>query len=1818
MGEDERRCPVCAAVFATDAALGSHLAVCIGGARAEARRPPPPKDVDVDDARGRVLCYVCGQRVLTPASLGPHLKKCERAARCAHRLDDSQLLPTKPCVAPPTDASDAVHIKAWNVAARSAFEASLPNCKYCDRRFASVSARDAHAKRCAGVSNRDLVQGEPEKNPEPSMLGAQSWALSTATRAKFLADPDPAVARVLSSVGTKACVCVFCGSACLPHGLEKHSEACEGRWRRAELARPLDQRRDAPRQPTWLPVEEELLEKPALHAHRAALQAYNRTAARIYVEAARRGESAQCGGCGRRFVDPETREKHERRCAGLDPDVHVEVSRRSVEDIPWRETADGAARKDPVQAAFGAACHLCGKPCLVNSLRRHIRRCTARWELFERNRPMGEDLRPVPREPSVPTPPPGTDFYRRRGRAPEDAFRHQEDADASAAADGAARLLLDTWNAAAVRVHGASSEFGCEACGRTFAERAVRDTHARRCQGAQKGVIEEDTAKVADAAALCPICGRRCLLGSFLQHLDACKTKFEEEEALKGESERRPAPCWPDLPLPVRPGKELNEWNAAIQTARNVHKCPGCARGFEQSRAFEAHVKRCCPEQLATLHAGDAAAAPSEGFVESGARDPTTLCFICGKRCGTAGLGHHTRACAAAWTRCNEQLPVAAQRVLEFPPADLWPPPVDDVARREQYEAIALELHKKLSLMKCYGCERTFSDPEARDKHAKKCCPELMAEAAHVEEDDVVGRSHDLSPTCYVCGKTCATLAGFKFHVAGCKARHEAQLALEVNGQLPQPPAGLAVPGANATKDEITVWNAAVSKQRAMLAQNMCPGDRCGRTFETAAKLEQHMNACCASLLHEREERKRLRALVQDLGAPTQKTGGVCCHLCGRHVLHPRSLPFHFRSCLRRFYSVEDQKPAAAQHAAPPAPALPAFDLGDEALLEEDDESDAEDSDYGDDFEADAPGEVEASSKRPVVRMCYCCGSTRESERSIKAHVALCRKRWLKREGYRPTAWRRPLPAFGFCRLPGPAAPSDALVAYSQAAEALAATDAPHRCPACARTFADPGKLAAHCTSCRAAPKCGGCGMVFEMGLVGEEKSPPASRRAFACPPLHAIFVRRLSKHQKKCEKWLLPAEVVVDDTPEEKRGVHCYLCGRRCLLASLALHVPKCKQRWLRENSVKPRKHGLCFGDSDKETPEVEAPAPPRLAMPTAATSKEDRDAYSEEALRIFERGRPHCVWCRRAFEDPDKLAKHHGNCTSVEAVFECELDANSLLLALDEDPSLAIEVDDGVRARLGRRMDVDPSSIRIIKADLGARLEVTARVFGVKNAAPLTRRAILDGDAFSTTPVLRDLCGAPTVLTARIEASLGRLALVSDPRALTFYVAFIKALEEARARRRGSGDLYQVPVPIKGRVITNHRTKDRKRRQDLVDKRNKELSTKIRNVKGVLDFSHRKTPKHCHNAVNRKREDKERRRENAKIERALRDIYRGPSRLENFGVKGKDVNEEMKGRTALYGDGPKKAWVENVPHNLTVAQCAACGVRSFYGSDGTPMAKCALCNEVYYCDATCAAVDAPAHALTCAHARGRAKWPTKLAQFWIQSRATVVATAALRRRPKPSVEVVMREVAMAQATDARADADLFREVPKLSRAEQRNLAAAGPHDAPTDAYRRAELDADHAAYTRLHAARLADEHRRGYRADAEARLGSLDDNLRRVEARALELAMERRQILLTMNATRARDAGVLTKPPRAARQHGAEREKRLMRERAALTRTPRAASQSIGDHAPYTKAAPVPGVGKRGFSAGRANNEASSFKGAVPGFDVAGQLFVRQFAGD
>ena len=182
------------------------------------------------------------------------------------------------------------------------------------------------------------------------------------------------------------------------------------------------------------------------------------------------------------------------------------------------------------------------------------------------------------------------------------------------------------------------------------------------------------------------------------------------------------------------------------------------------------------------------------------------------------------------------------------------------------------------------------------------------------------------------------------------------------------------------------------------------------------------------------------------------------------------------------------------------------------------------------------------------------------------------------------------------------------------------------------------------------------------------------------------------------------------------------------------------------------------------------------------------------------------------------------------------------------------------------------------------------------------------------------------------------------------------------------------------------------------------------------------------------------------------------------------------------------------------------------------------------------------------------------------------------------------MREVALAQAADARADAQLHREAPPpLTRAEKKNLEAdireaaeEGPPPPPTDQYRRAEIEADQQAWNRLNAARIAEERRLGLRADAEARYGSLDDNLTARRGSGFAVGPGTAVHPVADERVAGARSAVMEKPPRAPGSTATSETSGSSGSAGRWMRTPQPTSAAIGNHAPYTKSAPKAGVGK------------------------------------
>lgn len=87
-----------------------------------------------------------------------------------------------------------------------------------------------------------------------------------------------------------------------------------------------------------------------------------------------------------------------------------------------------------------------------------------------------------------------------------------------------------------------------------------------------------------------------------------------------------------------------------------------------------------------------------------------------------------------------------------------------------------------------------------------------------------------------------------------------------------------------------------------------CPG--CNRTF-MPDRLEVHLRSCMKgkSIVKEEEESK----------TPVQKPRGVICYICGKEF-GSASIPIHVKSCIKKWETEEEKKPANKRRPVPEAP----------------------------------------------------------------------------------------------------------------------------------------------------------------------------------------------------------------------------------------------------------------------------------------------------------------------------------------------------------------------------------------------------------------------------------------------------------------------------------------------------------------------------------------------------------------------------------------------------------------------------------------------------------------------------------------------------------------------------------------------------------------------------------------------------------------------------------------------------------------------------------------------------------------------------------
>lgn len=1424
-------------------------------------------------------------------------------------------------------------------------------------------------------------------------------------------DEDPAIAATLSRARNSEAVCHFCGQGIHIASLSAHAKACESRWfvTAPEVDGDVELLLRVP--PPVASDKKADHDTDSRTAAQCAVHAYNRLAAQVHVELCRRGSYyAQCSVCSRRFSSPELCSRHEHACgnAVLEDDFEVISDIGTEDEVLWQgalatthiSDRDAKDSNSDLRDTLSAICYLCGRACFVPTLKRHLERCITRWDMREHATSNETSKRIRPLAPKVPLPPSENSFYSKYHKRVE-PLKTGDGFEASQAADAAAAALLNAYNAESGAIY-SQMESAC-----SFDENT-------------QGTLKTPSV-TPNVTRPCPICGWQLASNFFEEHIDQCQKEWGEQQLSVSIDTCHPAPGSPKSPD--------DQQTEAQRQPPTPEACVDAERedkpelsGLEVHTRRKQRTSRFYSENLSSENSE----APSHSCGEFHGKDcsrhknktpavPETfvVCFICGRRFGCASIGRHMMACEQRWERENRLLPETARRLLEYPEAAYWPPPTANPGLLVTYNKIASDLYNRTSGVSCLKCQRAFPELSAREKHMSQCCPEERAKihtkATHRSRttaglQGVLGRAC----VCYICGRKVFSASTIARHMKKCRARFLATASLEHRmPKIPILPTNVALPRASGEASQLRAWNKA-AEDAFRAACPLCPGDCCGRTFDDVIKLRQHMAACCPDMLRRARDADRRTAILPRDGNAL----GIICHICGRRILSSMSLPFHFSSCLRRFYADEDEVPAAKQRRPTSPPSLTSWSIGDKYMnsivlpstsmpeIEQGDSAGEHEDHSSEDYSED-DDHVDETSQRggnESITLCYTCCTVREKSSTIVNHVIDCRSRWRRRERLRPREWRRPLPDACYCTLPGPAMSDGLLVEWNKSAEEKHNTSTANLCENCGRKFSQRSRLAIHEKGCVPRPKCN-CGTQFAYGPQGESA---------------------LRTHAKLCPT-ALDAKVAQSSAAlaVSQPGVFCYLCGRRCLLSSLHLHVPRCKEQWIRRTGTHHRAREAKMDEMDRCDADTRAvnfvgahplPNPPLLPIPGIDSSAEECEAYSKEAEAIWRARCPSCPLCLRTFDSKEKLRKHQiGGCPNIEwqiAINVAEGTSISKLLSiLSFNAEAVLLIDQIIRAEIAKisgSNDLDKVRIEaaeIPRSNRNHEFRLKGGVYGFKTSreAQLARNAWLEHDVDKETASTCVFHGLPDTLFHR-KISLMGLNLRSGVAQIIKFASGEEpwpSLLSALSASLGSDERGTQVRNAENRYANNSaafiagsaKMRSPACRQNAYakecEKRNHALSQRLQQAKAIVSTRgpDRTRPRHCHAAFRRKREVLETQRNNAKISRALRDIYSYPkSRLEQLGVKAVDCSKKFFHRTALYSKGRisaspthnrRQAWalepegqqfrkatntsdetlIHDVPKGLGVARCAACGIMAFYGNDKTPMRPCPLCRQTYYC---------------------------------------------------------------------------------------------------------------------------------------------------------------------------------------------------------------------------------------------------------------------------
>lgn len=142
------------------------------------------------------------------------------------------------------------------------------------------------------------------------------------------------------------------------------------------------------------------------------------------------------------------------------------------------------------------------------------------------------------------------------------------------------------------------------------------------------------------------------------------------------------------------------------------------------------------------------------------------------------------------------------------------------------------------------------------------------------------------------------------------------------------------------------------------------------------------------------------------------------------------------------------------------------------------------------------------------------------------------------------------------------------------------------------------------------------------------------------CPNCSRTFnPDSLKSHMKSCNsKHGTDADPFASKKKKQSRpqGIMCYICGREYFSKSIDIHIKQCKESWLREENLKPRKERRKLPEPPKNFDDIVA----------GNITEESKQAYNEDAFKEYnEKALEGCPNCGRTFL-PDRLVIHLRSC--------------------------------------------------------------------------------------------------------------------------------------------------------------------------------------------------------------------------------------------------------------------------------------------------------------------------------------------------------------------------------------------------------------------------------------------------------------------------------------------------------------------------------------------------------------------------------------------